>query len=288
MNTKNELTELIEFAEKLWLDAIEYYVMPRVVKTSGNKVIYSDCLVDKYNHIQNCLALANEIRPNDLMLKCLILYHDIGRIAQYDIWKRFADDKMLHHHIGAELFERYVFQGKIPNTKYNSLIIATILYHGRLSLLPSGFVTDKERKYIEIVTTIDNLENGCLGAVGYLDREVEIDAKGYGQVDQDLVSPDVLEYYKNIEKFDKMKYCKTYADYTLFAIILALVQLKGEYKDIAVAAMSRPVTDSFGIAHANAIDGYKAIIDRRIEPQYRKLCFNVLLETFSNAKKNDN
>ena len=210
------------------------------------------------------------------MLKCLILYHDIGRISQYNIWERFADDKMLHHYLGVDFFESCVLQGEIPNSKYNSLIIATILYHGRLALLPSGFVTDKERKYIEIVTTIDNLENGCLGAVGYLDREVEIDAKGYGQVDQDLVSPDVLEYYKNIEKFDKMKYCKTYADYTLFAIVLALVQLKGEYKDIAVAAMSRPVTDSFGIAHANAIDGYKAIIDRRIESQYRKLCFNFI------------
>ena len=287
MNEKDELTQLVEFAEKLWSDAIDN-VTPTVVKTSGNKVIYSDCLIDKYNHIQNCLALANEIRPNDLMLKCLILYHDIGRIAQYDIWKRFADDKMLHHHIGAELFERYVFQGKIPNTKYNGLIIATILYHGRLALLPSGFVTDEERKYIEIVSTVDNLENGCLGAVGYLDREVETDAKGYGKVDQNLVSPDVLEFYKNIEKFDKMKYCKTYADYTLFAIVLALIQLKGEYKDIASAAMSRPVTDSFGIAHANAIDGYKAIIDRRIEPQYRNVCFNVLLEAFSNAKKNDN
>ena len=287
MNNENELTQLVAFAEQLWEDAIDN-VVPTVVKTSDKKVIYSDCLIDKYNHIQNCLALANEIRPNDLMLKCLILYHDIGRISQYNIWERFADDKMLHHYLGVDFFESCVLQGEIPNSKYNSLIIATILYHGRLSLLPSGFVTDKERKYIEIVTTIDNLENGCLGAVGYLDREVEIDAKGYGQVDQDLVSPDVLEYYKNIEKFDKMKYCKTYADYTLFAIILALVQLKGEYKDIAVAAMSRPVTDSFGIAHANAIDGYKAIIDRRIEPQYRKLCFNVLLETFSNAKKNDN
>lgn len=284
MKTKNELTQLTEFAEKLWLDAIDH-VIPRVVKTSGNKVIYNNCLIDKYNHIQNCLSLANEFQPDDLVLKCLILYHDIGRILQYDIWERFADEKMLHNYLGAELFKYHVFQGNISKTKYNRLIIATILYHGRLALLPSGFVTVEEKQYLEIVSTIDNLENGCLGAIRYLDREIETDEKGYGKIEQNLVSPEVLKYYKNIEKFNKMKYCKTYADYTLFAIVLALIQLKGKYKSIASFAMSRPVTDSFGIAHSNAINGYKSIIDRRIEPQYKNICFTVLEKTFNNAQK---
>lgn len=85
------------------------------------------------------------------------------------------------------------------------------------------------------------------------------------------------------EKFDKTKYCKTYADYVLFAIILVINQLKGPYKSIAANALKMSGTDSYGQSYMNSLDGYEAIINRRIEPIYRQACIERLIKAVEEA-----
>ena len=127
------------------------------------------------------------------------------------------------------------------------------------------------KEIIDIVSRIDGLENGCIGAIGYLERECEEDAKNYKKNNPDLdmkkVSPKVLEFYLKGEKFDKMKYCKTYADYVLFANILAITALRGKDRDIAKEALN---LECFG--YKTALDGYKDLFNKMIEPDLVDKC----------------
>ena len=79
---------------------------------------------------------------------------------------------------------------------------------------------------IELSSIIDAIDNGCIGATYYIEREIENDEKHYkvnnSNLNMKIVSEEVLNFYLNNVKFNKFKYCKTYADYLLYAIILLL------------------------------------------------------------------
>lgn len=53
------------------------------------------------------------------------------------------------------------------------------MFHGRLALIGTNGVPAVARQYIEIISDADDIENGRIGAVGYLLNECRTDAKGY-------------------------------------------------------------------------------------------------------------
>ena len=199
-------------------------------------------------------------------------FHDIGRFLQYELLGKFDDALVSHHILGEEVLIRAIFKGEIKISPELDIIRSSIMYHGRIEYMP--YLTDLNndvKEIIDIVSRIDGLENGCIGAIGYLERECEEDAKNYKKNNPDLdmkkVSPKVLEFYLKGEKFDKMKYCKTYADYVLFANILAITALRGKDRDIAKEALN---LECFG--YKTALDGYKDLFNKMIEPDLVDKC----------------
>lgn len=183
---------------------------------------------------------------------------------------------MLHHNIGEDVITRAIYQGKLEISDELNAIRQVIQYHGRQKFIPKQIKDDKDlNQLIDIVSRVDEIENGCIGATGYLIREAEEDAKGYKKdnpnLDMKLVSPDVWKFYSNGEKFDKLKYCKTYADYTLFASVLAIQALKGKDRELAKLAMEFKAN-----GYETALQGYKDIFSRLIQPEYSDKSFEVL------------
>lgn len=151
-----------------------------------------------------------------------------------------------------------------------------IQYHGREQFIPyKPELSEETRQLIDIISRVDEIENGCIGATGYLIREAKDDVKGYKQDNPDIdmkeVSPEVWEFFSRGEKFDKMKHCKTYADYTLFASVLAIQGLKGKDRRVAQLAMDLSCN-----GYQSALEGYRDIFSKLIEPKYAKEAFKVL------------
>lgn len=134
---KNEAIEqLTQFALNFW-EAAKTNAQNQTVTTKNGKTIVTNSMLDKCKHVENCVKIARLIKSDDKLLETLMLYHDVGRTKQYEIFGRFADDQILHHHIGADVFERFIFQSKLPKTQYNDLILKCIQYHGRLAFTES-------------------------------------------------------------------------------------------------------------------------------------------------------
>lgn len=86
------------------------------------------------------------------------------------------------------------------------------------------------------------------------------------------VSTEVLNFYLNVQSFDKLKYCKTYADYILFAASLAIKSLKGEDSVIAKKIMSQQCGQ-----YKNALEGYKDLFYKFIKSPFNYQCYNFLI-----------
>lgn len=257
------------------LDKIEEFV-DNYLKEMNEKYKNNSAAQGKLKHIKRVVLLTNEICPNDDLARVAAKAHDIGRFPQLEILGGFNDDKVLHHYLGEDFITRAVYQGKIPPTRELDLIRGVIKYHGREKFLPFKEKIPKDaRKIINIIGRVDGIENGCIGAIGYLEREARDDVKGYKANNPDMdmkgISPEVFEFFKKGQKFDKMKYCKTYADYTLFAAVLAIEALRGQDRNIAKAAMN---ISSHG--YKNTLEGYNAIFDSLVGENYKEDCKKIL------------
>ena len=203
-------------------------------------------------------------------------FHDIGRFKQLELLGSFNDGILLHHYIGEDVVTRAVFNRQLSVSKELNAIRQVVQYHGRQAYIPyKPELAEGVIGLIDVISRVDGIENGCIGATGYLVREAETDAKGYRENNPDLdmksVSPEVWEFYSKGQKFDKLKYCKTYADYTLFAAILAIEALKGKDRDVARIAM-----DIEANGYESALAGYKNIFSKLVAPEYADKAFEVL------------
>jgi len=240
-----------------------------------------------------------ELRRKEVEVRMTVLaakMHDIGRFTQYELLGQFDDGKVLHHYLGEDFIARAIYQGKLEPSEELDALRTVAKYHGREKFFPfKENIPDGAKELVDIVGRVDGIENGCIGAVGYLVREAKTDAKSYKknnpELDMKSVSPEVLEFFKKGEKFDKMKYCKTYADYTLFAAVLAIQALKGKDREIALDAMKnykciRTVKDKDGkeevIEYENAIKGYEDIFGELINPKDKEIAIKVLKGFYEN------
>ena len=250
---------------------IDTYLEEMAIKYKDNKAA-----LDKLSHIKNVTSLAKIVSNDDRMAIIAAKFHDIGRFKQLELLGSFNDGVLLHHYIGEDVVTRAIFNHQLSVSKELNAIRQVVQYHGRQAFIPyRPELAEGVIDLIDVVSRVDGIENGCIGATGYLEREAETDAKGFRANNPDLdmksVSPEVWEFYTKGQKFDKLKYCKTYADYTLFAAILAIEALRGKDRDVAKIAM-----DIEANGYPSALAGYKDIFSKLVSPKYADKAFKVL------------
>ena len=258
---------------------IDNYIREQQKKYNGNKT-----MEDKISHILRCNMLTALIdKENDMaLLGCK--FHDIGRFLQYEKLGKF-DDRYLSHNLFGEFFlQNEIKNGRLKTSYELDTVRLVSMYHGLEDLIPERTQLSQEvLECIRTVSVIDEIDNGCIAALGYLEHEVETDAKNFISsnpgLDMTTVSPEVFEYFVKGEKFDKSKYCKTYADYILFACLLAIKSLKGKHYKIAKTAMMQSC-----YIYDNALEGYRDLFNKFIEPKYASICFDILVGYYLYSK----
>lgn len=269
------------------LDQLEVFIDSYLAEMQ-KKYKDNPAVQDKLSHIARVTVLTEKICPQDRLARVAAKYHDIGRFSQIELLGSFNDGKVLHHYLGEDFVARALYKGELEPSEELDVIRLAISYHARMNAMP--YKTELPKRSLDIVDAVgraDDIENGCIGATGYLIREAEEDAKGYKKDNPDLdmktVSPEVWAFFEKGEKFDKMKYCRTYADYTLFASILAIQALKGKDRLVAKAAMDLECN-----GYESALDGYKDIFSKLIQSEYSERAFAVLKGFYDKKHENPN
>lgn len=251
-------------------------------------------LNDKRLHIENVVRFAQKIYEtypkkfkssidNELLSLCAE-HHDDGRVNQYELLGKFWDTEVSHNVLGLERFDKWLNNSPAIKVICGGFILPlsqketdeikifrdVMLYHGRQHLC----FNQQSLPYIELITAADDLENAA-ACVSYLIREVETDAKGYRQtnpeVDQRSVSDFVFHHFTAGEKFDKLKYCNTYAEYVLFAATL-MTSCINKYS-FAKELLLQP-----GYGYPSILAGYQDVFEKTLSPETAKASYNILCE----------
>lgn len=218
---------------------------------------------------ENLLSMPhNEEIDTDLLRLCA-KHHDDGRVKQFEILGKFWDTEVSHNVLGLDLFDKFL-QANCHTSLNESVQIFrdVLLYHGR----PQLCLSSASKPYVELVTAADDLENAA-SYISYLVKEVENDEKGYRHdnpdADQKYVSDFVFEHFASGEKFDKMKYCTTYAEYVLFAATLMTSCIK-KYK-FAKYILLEP-----GYGYDSIVLGYKDVFYKTLTEEMAEKCHEIL------------
>lgn len=230
-------------------------------------------------HVENVLRFTEKLfetlEPNSGIDKDLLLFcaehHDDGRVDQYRLLGKFWDTEVSHSSLGLDRFDKWLLLKSSFTKSLNQSIQIfrdVLLYHGR----PQLCITEESKLYVNIITGADDLENAA-ACVSYLIREVETDAKGYRhdhpEADQHFVSGFVFQHFVAGEKFDKIKYCSTYAEYVLFAATLMTSCIK-KYR-FAKELLLQP-----GYGYPSILEGYKNVFQNTLSPQMAEKAYMVL------------
>lgn len=243
-------------------------------------------LEGKRKHIKAVIDLAQAIatvQHADVDLELLTVlaeHHDDGRRNQYDLLGKFWDTEVSHNVLGVDRLERFIqTHDEIKVDEEIELLRQVMLYHGRMNLAYG--LSEKARLYIEIITAADDFENAT-SCVSYLIKEIETDAKGYcktnPEADQKALSSDfVWECFHKGEKFDKAKFCQTYADYIIFAATLATSCIK-KYGAIAKTALMQP---AYG--YESSLEGFKQIFEVTLSAELAEKAYCVMSDMITNG-----
>ena len=197
----------------------------------------------KLSHTKNVTEIGMKLPHdglNEELLKLCLQLHDIGRRKQQDIIGSSDDYLLDHHALALQYFSEWLSQHPtVKATKDWKIALDCCLYHGH-PFMDDCFVDDVSMPYVRIVRDADRIENGCIGAPEYLEREKEVDNKGYRKRYPwrgNAVKTEILVYLERGIIFPKTL-CQTYAEYFLFAASL-VAQLCHEYPDIVREYMER-------------------------------------------------
>ena len=232
---------------------------------------------DKYNHSLRTASIAKQLYPNDKFIEIAMKFHDVGRFIQYDKIKCFDDKILSHYTLGKEFIEEQEKIGNLQTSDELNRIKNIIRYHYGIEYINKkdlNCMDEETIKYIKLSSVIDSIDNGCIGATYYIEREIQNDEKHYKvnnpELDMKNVSNDVLSYYLNNEKFDKIKYCKTYADYLLYAIILLIDSLKDINTKQVILIIDKE----------NSINKYTELMKKYINQPISEKCILHLKQTY--------
>lgn len=243
----------------------------------SNIFVGADALETKRLHVENVLhftkILFNVIAPNGINKELLLFcakHHDDGRVDQYRLLGKFWDTEVSHNVLGLDRFDNWILKSSLTGSLDQSIQIFrdVLLYHGR----PDLCYTEASKPYVELVTGADDLENAA-ACVSYLIREVQTDAKGYihnnPDADQYYVSDFVFKHFASGEKFDKTKYCTTYAEYVLFAATLMTSCIK-KY-NFARELLLQP-----GYGYSSILEGYKDVFQKTLSAEMAANAYAIL------------
>ena len=236
-------------------------------------------LLRKRLHIENVLKYAEklfEIEKPNLNKELFLLFsehHDDGRVNQFEILGNFDDTKVSHGLLGVQRLHRWI------QKKYDENIIidfATITlrdvmaYHGSPNLCYDEYTLP----YVELVNAVDEIENS-FSCVSYLLDEIAFDKKGYiknnPKINQKSVSDFVFTSFKSGEKFDKMKYCNTYAEYVLFAATL-FINSVNKYEFAKEIALNE------GYGYSSILEGFKDVFSKSLTNDMSQEAYDILLK----------
>lgn len=251
------------------------------VKEASSKYAGIVACSDKVSHIENVTSISEEL-SGDEMTVLTAKWHDVGRFPQYDLLGNFNDRIISHHAVGANFIEQLIQQKKIPNSRELDLIRLVVMFHGKEGFIPSSWnISEEDVNLVRQISKIDNIENGCIGVLGYLQRERDEDAKGYVKdnpnLDMKSVSPEVWPLYFAAEGFDKNVYCHTYADYALFASTLLIKSLRSENHEFCKAILQKPWFD-----FPDGLTGYHEILKDMVANEHVDTCMDVIMKYYNN------
>lgn len=228
----------------------------------------------KTTHIRNVVSIGLMISNpgiNPELLEIALLLHDFGRSIQWKIQKSFNDRLINHRYIALQAIEQYVRENNVTLTDDWKIIIEVMQYHGVPHMY--SLVSDEALPYVKVVSQADDIENGCLGALGYLEDEKARDDKGYissdPYKDQRDCKAELFGYLARGEKFNKLQLCSTYAEYFLFAATLAVNGCvhHGDIAKKAMAQMCYSYEENGETIHTDAVDGYCHIFRTHLHPE---------------------
>lgn len=242
------------------------------------EIFSKEGLLGKKQHIGNVIAQAKAIaKAQNLSVDMELLaicaeHHDDGRVDQYKLLGKFWDTEVSHNVLSIDRLEKFISnQEELTIDSSIEILRDVMLYHGRIHL---ANLSADSLPYVEVITAADDFEN-ALSCVSYLVKEVETDAKGYIQknplANQKEASSFVWEHFCNGEKFDKMKFCTTYAEYVLFAATLATSCIK-KYSNIAKVALYQE-----GYGYSSIIEGYRDVFSKTLNPDMADKAIKTLI-----------
>ncbi len=278
------LAKIDEFAESY----LREYEQKCASKTFNGVVdeVKAKQLQDKIAHIRRTVEITKGVTHNNHLAVLAAKLHDIGRFPQYEFLGGFKDGLILHHNLGEDLITRMLFRHVLEPSRELDTIRQAIMYHGRMQFIPfkENPLSKEAEEITEIVSEVDDLDNGCIGALGYLEDEILHDSKDYKKENPDLdmksVSPRVFEFYTRGEKFNKLTECHTYADYLLFASVLAIQSLKGKYHAFAAKLLEQPC---FG--YVSGLEGYRDLFSKYLDPELALQAYDTLHDFYVKAKE---
>ena len=224
-------------------------------------------LSTKKTHVENVekiglslLEHQNDDAINRKLLSICLLLHDIGRAAQYDLLGEYDDVKIDHQVLAAK--QIFDFLGQIASSKPDfqigddwKVVLDVCMLHGHRNLW--AMANEISLPYLQIVADADAIENGCISAPSYLEKEKDNDAKGFIRrnpgLDQRICQSTLIEYMDQGYVFNKYELCRTYADYFVFAGTLA-VSSCNKYGDVAKETMKV----------SGSLDEYRRIFERHL------------------------
>ena len=239
----------------------------------------------KTKHVNNVIRLGMML-PRDGMdvelLQIALQLHDIGRKVQWATNGSFNDRIVNHRYIALQMVEQFIRSEKCEATPDWTVCTDVMQYHGVPHMY--GLVHDFALPYVKLVSLADDVENGCCGALGYLEDEKARDDKGYIKADpykdQRDLDPKLLGYLRRGEKFNKLELCHTYADYFVFAAMLAVNACNnaGEIAREAMRDKCYCYEDANGVHWVDAVDGYCRIFMKHLHEKDAKIASAIMIE----------
>ncbi len=220
-------------------------------------------------------SYAQQEEVNIELVQILARLHDLGRSIQWEATKSFNDRLVNHRYLGQQLIEQYIRDNQVEITPDWMILMDVIAYHGIKHMW--DFASPLSLPYLEIISDADDIENGCTGALSYLEDEKARDDKGYIAInpekDQRDCKPELLGYLERGEKFNKATLCETYAEYFVFAATLA-VNSCIQHGDIAKKAMAMPALykerqGDIDLSY-NGVAGYCRLFEKHLHPEDAK------------------
>ena len=184
-------------AIKGWLDensVEELYRRADYKKKHDVKGLVAEC--------KNFAMLTSGIFGQDnVLMDVLARYHDVGRLAQYDLLGYEDDEKLSHNALGLDSLDRFIEANGIKVTPDIQVLRDVIYYHGR-DIKGNLNISERSRRYIEQISAIEAIDNESIRTVFNLEKIIQNDYRGYNKEYPEYVGKIRSEIYSLFKNRD--------------------------------------------------------------------------------------